>query len=129
MKKMIAGICLAAGAVLTFTVWCCMKVGSESERAMERAAAGKKEDDWVVKEDPNFVLDESEDLYDQSEELLSKAKRKLVEAEIYMKESEQFEKKAGEALEENEQLMEQSDVLFNKYLEEAGYEGDCKDEQ
>lgn len=129
MKKMIVGICLAAGAVLTFGVWCCMKVGSESDRAMERALAGKKEDEWEVKEDPNFELDESEDLYDQSAELLSKAKRKLVEAEVYMKESEQFEKKAGDALKENEQFMEQSDVLFNKYLEAAVYEGDCEDEQ
>lgn len=77
---------------MTFTVWCCMKVGSESDRAMERAAARKKDDDWGIK-------------------------------------SEQFEKKAGDALEENEQLMEQSDVLLEKYLEQSGYEGDCKDEQ
>lgn len=32
---MIAGICVAVGVALTFCVWCCIKVGAESEKTLK----------------------------------------------------------------------------------------------
>lgn len=70
---------MAAGVAVTFCVWCCMKVGSESERAMERAEAQRKRKLEETEPDldeldrilngQDSLLYEDEDEFDLDEEL------------------------------------------------------------
>lgn len=72
MKKMITGLCVAAGVALTFCVWCCIKVSSDADRAMERAQerADAKKKRKTEDTEPELDLSELDWLLEETERLL-----------------------------------------------------------